>query len=583
MKKIYSLAFLLFLSISASAQVVISQVYGGGGNTGATYTHDFVELFNRGTATVDISGFSIQYASSTGTSWSVTAIPAATTLAAGKYYLIRLATSNATIGVALPTPDLDVTTMPSNLSGSAGKVALVNNSTALTGANPTGFVDLVGYGSANHFEGTAAVAALTNTTSAMRLNAGCTDSNNNSSDFTTVTPAPRNSATATNICSTSPSLSIASPAAGTSFAPGASVSVALSVSNFVVGNPGAGVNGQIAYTLTPGGSQIMKFDTTPIVFSGLAAGTYSLNVGLVTSAGAPLSPPVSTSVSFIIDPLNTVANLAALRADVITNGVGRYYQVSSNPVATYVRPTTTAARNQIYVQDATAGILIDDVPNTLVTNVVAGDAISGLRGRTSNFNGLLQFSPISDATVASSGNVIAPQILTAATISANIEMYESELVRINNVTIPAGTFAAATNYTVSDGTNIVLRTLFAESDYITMAAPTAAVNMVCLVGETTTGVQVTPRASADFLPLSNTQFEIEGFKTYPNPVTNGILNIITSSNDTKTVEIFDIAGKQVFNVTTSEESVNINTLKTGVYMLKVTENNNVSTQKLMVK
>ena len=49
-----------------STTIVISQVYGGGGNTGATYTHDFVELFNRGTSTVLLEGWSIQYTSAAG-------------------------------------------------------------------------------------------------------------------------------------------------------------------------------------------------------------------------------------------------------------------------------------------------------------------------------------------------------------------------------------------------------------------------------------------------------------------------------------------------------------------------------------
>ncbi|MFY7810374.1 MAG: T9SS type A sorting domain-containing protein [Flavobacterium sp.] len=582
MKKIYSLALMLFLSFATSAQVVISQVYGGGGNSGATYTHDFVELFNRGTTAVDISGYSIQYAATSGTSWAVNVIPASTSIAAGKYYLIKLAAGIGN-GVALPTPDLDVTTSPLSLSGSSGKVALVNNSTALVGGTPTAYVDFVGYGTANHFEGTAPVATLTNTTSAQRLNAGCTDNNNNSTDFTTGLPIPRNSSTATNVCSTSPSLAIASPVSGASFAPGSNVSVSISVSNFIVGNTGTGINGHIAYTLTPGGALTMKYDTTPIVFTGLATGTYTLAMSLVASAGTALNPPVATSITFTIEPLNTVANLNALRTDVLTNGVGKYYQISSTPVATYSRPSTAAARYQIYIQDETAGILIDDATNILATTIVAGDAISGLKGRTSNFNGLLQFNPISDATVASSGNVITPQVVTAANILANVETYESELVQINNVTIPAGTFTVSQNYTVNDGTNITLRTLFSESDYITTATPSTAVNMVCLVGESTTGALVTPRNNADFLPLSNTQFEIDGFKTYPNPVTNGVLNITTSSNDLKTIEIFDVAGKKVFNTIISGENVNVSALKTGVYMIKVTENNKVSTQKLMIK
>ena len=246
MKKLYFLIIILFVSIASQSQVVISQLYGGGGNTGATYTHDFIELFNRGTSTVDISGWSVQYASSAGTTWSVTAIPAATSIAPGKYYLIKLA--GGTVGVALPTPDLDITASPSNLSGTNGKVALVNNSTALTGATLTTgtYVDLVGYGSGSAYEGTAAVGVLSNTTAAIRLNGGCTDNNQNSTDFSTGTPTPRNSSTAANTCSTSPSLAIASPVNNTIYSPvTTSANISLSISNFVVGNPGSGIDGHI--------------------------------------------------------------------------------------------------------------------------------------------------------------------------------------------------------------------------------------------------------------------------------------------------------------------------------------------------
>ena len=73
----------------AAAQVVISQVYGGGGNTGAPFRHDFIELFNAGTNAVDLSAMSVQYASSTGTTWSRTNLTG--TLQPGQYYLIQQA------------------------------------------------------------------------------------------------------------------------------------------------------------------------------------------------------------------------------------------------------------------------------------------------------------------------------------------------------------------------------------------------------------------------------------------------------------------------------------------------------------
>lgn len=185
---------------ATSADLVISQVFAGGGNAGATYLNDYVEIFNRGGATIDLSGWSVQYATAGGTTWAVT--PLAGTVAAGRRYVVQFA-SGGSAGLALPTPDATDTT---NLSTSGGKVALVHAATALNCGATAGSCssvstvrDLLGYGSATDYE-TAAAPALTNTTSATRANAGCTDTDANASDFTGETPAPRNSAAAATPC-----------------------------------------------------------------------------------------------------------------------------------------------------------------------------------------------------------------------------------------------------------------------------------------------------------------------------------------------------------------------------------------------
>jgi len=186
---------------SASSDMVVSQVFAGGGNTGAPYTNDYVELFNRGPSTVDLSTWSIQYATSSGTSWQLT--PLSGSVPAGGHYLIQLA-SAAAIGASLPTPDATGT---SNLAVSGGKVALVHSATALTCGASVGscsadasVVDLVGYGSATDYEGGAAAPALSNTTAAVRTD-GCMDADANASEFSATTPTPRNSTTAAAPCS----------------------------------------------------------------------------------------------------------------------------------------------------------------------------------------------------------------------------------------------------------------------------------------------------------------------------------------------------------------------------------------------
>jgi DNA/RNA endonuclease G (NUC1) len=181
--------------------LVISQVYGGGGNTGAPLRNDFIELFNRSSTAITASSVSVWYASSSGTSWARVATLSGS-IAAGGYYLIQLGGGAA--GVLLPTPNATGTTL---MSASSGKVLLTTSTfTPPATACPTGVdvLDRVGYGGTNC--GTTWLgntATLTNTTAALRVNAGCRWTGNPSSDFTDGAPSPRNGASATTTCGSS--------------------------------------------------------------------------------------------------------------------------------------------------------------------------------------------------------------------------------------------------------------------------------------------------------------------------------------------------------------------------------------------
>jgi hypothetical protein len=179
---------------SASSDMVISQLFAGGGNASAPYANDFVELFNRGSTIVDLANWSLQYSPGAGTTWQVT--PLSGSVPPGGRYLVQLA-SAAAIGTSLPTPDATGTT---NLAVSGGKVALVRTATALAcGAVPgscsadPGVADLIGYGSATDYEGSGPAPAISNTTAAQRAADGCTDTDTNASDFSSQAPLPHNS------------------------------------------------------------------------------------------------------------------------------------------------------------------------------------------------------------------------------------------------------------------------------------------------------------------------------------------------------------------------------------------------------
>ncbi len=220
LSKLFSFVTILALMLVAvpmqsaqalSADIVISQVYGGGGNAGATYTHDFIELFNRGTFSVSLAGWSVQYASATGTgnfgssSTQLTELPSVS-LAPGQYLLIQEAQGSGGT-TALPTPDV-TDSSPIPMSGTGGKVALVMSTASLgcnggsTPCSPAQLAlikDLVGWDGANFYE-TAAAPATANATASLRLADGCTETDNNSLDFVTSTPTPRNTVSPLNLC-----------------------------------------------------------------------------------------------------------------------------------------------------------------------------------------------------------------------------------------------------------------------------------------------------------------------------------------------------------------------------------------------
>ncbi len=183
----------------AGAPVAISQVYGGGGNPGAPLSHDFVELKNRGPGSIDLAGYSLQYASAGGTTWSTT--PLAGVVAPGGYWLVQLG-SGGPSGAPLPAPD-HVGLV--NLSSSSGKLALVAPGVTLGGSCPVSpaIVDMVGYGAASCAEGPTPAPGLTVASALFRAADGCVDADASAADFSTATPAPRSSASPSLACALS--------------------------------------------------------------------------------------------------------------------------------------------------------------------------------------------------------------------------------------------------------------------------------------------------------------------------------------------------------------------------------------------
>ena len=235
MKKLLQALMLTFAFVVAQAQpnnVVISQVFGAGGNSGSPFTHDFVELFNPSDKTISIDGWTVHYAAATddGGKWGKTE-PLRGSIGPGQYFLIQL-NSGSGNGNPLPLPDF-TTVIANGLSAVDGKLALVSDTIKLTERCPSNnfIIDFVGYGKANCFETSAAPAGASNK-GISRKNNGCTDTNDNASDFYAVAPSPRNSSSPVNRCN------------------GASVKITSLSAPFFCITPSNGSAGIIAYEAT---------------------------------------------------------------------------------------------------------------------------------------------------------------------------------------------------------------------------------------------------------------------------------------------------------------------------------------------
>ena len=304
---------------SSSTGLVISQVFAGGGNSGAPYQNDYVELFDRGSAAVDLTGWTLQYASASGTSWQVT--PLTGSIAAGHAYLVQLA-STAAVGAALPTPDATDTT---NLANTGGKLALVHDTAALACGTSAGscaadtlIADFVGYGSATDYEGSAGAPALSATTADIRGGSGCTDTDANGSDFATGDPAPRNSASAATSCSGSGSSGSASSAsASVALDLPSSVSVSLDHASLAfgtaaVGSTPAALSESVTVTSTDTAGYVLTAHRTafspadlPLGLSASAPAGGSLGTGM--SSTALLGLPIAPASDLVVGSKGTVA------------------------------------------------------------------------------------------------------------------------------------------------------------------------------------------------------------------------------------------------------------------------------------
>ena len=415
------MAALAVPAMAASPNLVISQIYGAGGNAGSVYRNDYIEIFNRGDTAVTATGWSVQYGSaSSAAAWSGKSLLPSFTVEPGQYVLIQEQSGGAN-GALLPTPSI-VPASGFNASATTGKIALVSDGVTLSGATPAtaNVVDLIGFGTANGFEGAVAPAPSA-TLALFRSQGGCIDSDNNRNDFATGAPAPRTSESARNACMALPKPIVLSCPASLSAEQGAGAVAALTATDedsivdrasitsaavagiSLTGFAAAGANGGVA-------SVNLQAD------AALAPGSYPVAVRFTNNAGQQQSCSVNVSVVGAATipqiqgsgPTSPYNNVALITQGVVTHKVASGYFLQDaagdgNPATsdglfvftsgavnvgdlvrvrgtiTELRPTN-APRTTTQMKDVTAATVLSTGNSVTATNI--------------NFDGTLDLAPL---------------------------------------------------------------------------------------------------------------------------------------------------------------------------------------------
>jgi uncharacterized protein len=461
---------------SANAQIVISQVNGAGGNSGATYNKDYVELFNRGSSIQSLTGWSLQYSSATGTgnfSSNVTALSGS--IPPGGYFLISL--GGGAIGVDLPVADVSGTT---SMGGSGGKVILANVATGLAcngsnnvcdGTQLSQIVDLVGYGSANFFEGSAAAPTPSSTLSDFRAGNGCTDTDQNGDDFSTSAAAPRNSSSATAQCAGGgiPAISVAnvSLAEGNGATTPFEFTVQLNAAapsggitfNFatVDGTALAGID----YTSASGSGSIAENQTSTTITIDVLGNTtpqpdrnFTLELNTITGA-LPIS--LSATATIEDDDIGTYAI-----HDI--QGSGNISPVEGQRINTLGNIVTAVGPTGFFMQARDADV--DGSPMTSegiyvytfsAPSVAVGDQVD-LTANVVEYFGMTELNGVSNLVVQSVGNALptavtfdastpSPDLSNLSCGTTNFECFESMRVQIGDAVVArANPYFSSDNY-----------------------------------------------------------------------------------------------------------------------------------------
>lgn len=355
------------------------------------------------------------------------------------------------------------------------------------------------------------------------------------------------------------------------------------------------LNNNISVTAASLNGSVVTLSISPALTEG---NSYTLIVNNIADILGNVMSPDTLTFTYGVDPEFQVANIAALRAkwtdplDINGTHFGNdIYKLTGHVIVTGINDSY---RHQIFIQDATGAIVIDDASNLIISALESGDEITNIYGKLTDYYGLLQFAVAESYNEAAISiyNDVPPLTVTLSDLQdvSYMNEHQCELLRMEGVVInplTASTFENGKKYTLTQNgqTGNGLWTHFYNVEGITGSPiPTSAVNLTGVNKISYGEYFLIPRVGADLgtgLPQYLTENDIV---IYPNPVSDQLtVSLRTDAFQVTNMAVYDINGKLVNAQPVSDNQIVMNTqaLASGNYFLRLSDGKNSVTTKFV--
>jgi|GEM_PF-497798 len=335
-------------------------------------------------------------------------------------------------------------------------------------------------------------------------------------------------------------------------------------------------------TITTGTGTIGGDDPTSNITGTIIISEVTENT-LITINISSATCTIDTDITTVVcEPFQEAATIAQLRAGVLNET----YMLTGEVFLTFQQNF----RNQKFIEDATAAILIDDPDGVITTNYNNGDGIAGITGILSSDNAMLQFTPLADpGSPSSKGNNRIPQAVSITQLNASPETFESEFVQIvQGVDIDTSTnttwIADKVYEMINPHGTFNFKTTFLEVNYLGLNVPENNVNIAGIITDQNGAYYLTSRNVSDVngVLLNTNNVSENTFTIFPNPVSENSLNITSENNSKMNVAIYDTTGRMVLTTVTNN-TLDISSLKSGLYLLKINQEGKRSIIKVVIQ